>query len=460
MIMAKGKLTTVFFCNSCGYESSKWMGQCPGCHSWNTFVEETISKQTAKGRSSLPSALSSSSGKPVSISSIELNDEDKIDTHIEELNRVLGGGIVKGSLTLVGGDPGIGKSTLLLQVCRQLSGDRIPVLYISGEESLKQIRMRADRIGSFTDSLTLLCETDLSIVEETILREKPAVVIIDSIQTMFSEDVSSAPGSVSQVREATAVFLKIAKSLAISIFIVGHVTKEGTVAGPRVLEHMVDTVLYFEGDRHAAYRILRGVKNRFGSTNEIGVFEMRNEGLAEVKNPSEYMLSGRPKDASGSIAVCALEGTRPLIIELQALVCRTGFGIPRRQATGADLNRVNLLMAVLEKRVGLKLSECDAYVNVAGGMKLQEPAVDLGIILAVYSGYKNINIPPDLIAFGEVGLSGEVRSVSMAEARIREAGKLGFTTCILPAGCADRIKDMQDMKLIGVESVKEALNCL
>ena len=458
--MAKGKLTTVYFCNSCGYESSKWMGQCPGCRSWNTFVEETVNRQTAKGKNSLSSAVSSGSGKPVSLSGIELNDEDKIDTHIEELNRVLGGGIVRGSLTLVGGDPGIGKSTLLLQVCRQLSSDNIPVLYISGEESLKQIKMRAERIGSFTDSLKLLCETDLSVVEETIRKEKPSVVVIDSIQTMFSEDVSSAPGSVSQVREATGVLLKLAKTLAISIFIVGHVTKEGTVAGPRVLEHMVDTVLYFEGDRHAAYRILRGVKNRFGSTNEIGVFEMRNEGLIEVRNPSEYMLSGRPKDATGSVAVCALEGSRPLIIELQALVCRTGFGIPRRQSTGADLNRVNLLMAVLEKRVGLKLSDCDAYVNVAGGMKLLEPAVDLGIVLAVVSGYKNIRIPPDLIAFGEVGLSGEVRSVSMAEARIREAGKLGFKTCILPSGCLDRIKDVGDMKLIGVDSVKEALSHL
>ena len=458
--MAKGKLTTVFFCNSCGYESSKWMGQCPGCHSWNTFVEETVNKQTAKGRSSLSSAVSSGSSKPVTLSSIELRDEDKTDTHIEELNRVLGGGIVRGSLTLVGGDPGIGKSTLLLQLCRELSADNIPVLYISGEESLKQIKMRAERLGTFSESLTLLCETDLLTVEETIRREKPAVVIIDSIQTMFSEEVSSAPGSVSQVREATGVLLKLAKTLQISIFIVGHVTKEGTVAGPRVLEHMVDTVLYFEGDRHAAYRILRGVKNRFGSTNEIGVFEMRNEGLVEVKDPSEYMLSGRPKDATGSIAVCALEGTRPIIIELQALVCRTGFGIPRRQATGADLNRVNLLMAVLEKRVGLKLSECDAYVNVAGGMKFQEPAMDLGIVLAIVSGYKNINIGQDVIAFGEVGLSGEVRSVSMAEARIKEASKLGFSTCILPKTCLDRVKDTKGIRLIGVDNVKEALNYL
>lgn len=459
--MAKGKLTTVYFCNSCGYESSKWMGQCPGCHSWNTFTEETVNRQTAKGRTSLSSALSPSNGKPVSLSGIELKDEDKIDTHFKELNRVLGGGIVRGSLTLVGGDPGIGKSTLLLQVCRQLSTDNIPVLYISGEESLKQIKMRAERIGEFTDSLKLLCETDLSVVEETIRKEKPSVVIIDSIQTMFSEEVSSAPGSVSQVREATGVLLKLAKTLAVSIFIVGHVTKEGTVAGPRVLEHMVDTVLYFEGDRHASYRILRGVKNRFGSTNEIGVFEMRNEGLIEVLNPSEYMLSGRPKDAAGSIVVCALEGTRPLLIELQALICHTNFGIPRRQTTGADLNRLNLLMAVLEKRLGLHLGECDAYVNVAGGIKLNEPAIDLGMVLAIVSGYKNIAIPQDVMAFGEVGLSGEVRSVSMAEARIKEAAKLGFKTCILPAGNREQVKDAGgEMRLIYVENVKDALNAL
>ncbi len=458
--MAKGK-TTVFFCNSCGYESSKWMGQCPGCHSWNTFVEETVSKASSGSKSGMSSLRPGGGSKPEKLKDIELSQEDKINTHIGELNRVLGGGIVRGSLTLVGGDPGIGKSTLLLQVCRQLSKDDIPVLYISGEESLKQIKMRAERIGDFTDSLSLLCETDLGIIEDTIKREKPSVVIIDSIQTMFSEDVSSAPGSVSQVREATAVLLRLAKGLSISIFIVGHVTKEGTVAGPRVLEHMVDTVLYFEGERNASYRILRGVKNRFGSTNEIGVFEMRNEGLVEVANPSEYMLSGRPKDASGSVVVCALEGTRPLLIELQALVCRTNFGIPRRQTTGADLNRVNLLMAVLEKRVGLKLAECDAYVNVAGGLKLNEPAADLGIVLAVVSSYDNTAIPEDVIAFGEVGLSGEVRSVSMAELRVQEASKLGFNTCILPASVLPSIKaNPKGMKLIGVETVADAIRAV
>ncbi|MBR5407828.1 MAG: DNA repair protein RadA [Lachnospiraceae bacterium] len=455
--MAKGK-STVFFCNSCGYESSKWMGQCPGCHAWNTFVEETVSR-SSKGSGTSAAALRTGTGKPAKLKEIELSVEDKINTHIGELNRVLGGGIVKGSLTLVGGDPGIGKSTLLLQVCRMLSKDNVPVLYISGEESLKQIKMRAERIGDFTDSLSLFCETDLITIEETIRREKPSVVVIDSIQTMFSEDVSSAPGSVSQVREATAVLLRLAKGLSTAIFIVGHVTKEGTVAGPRVLEHMVDTVLYFEGERNASYRILRGVKNRFGSTNEIGVFEMRGEGLVEVTNPSEYMLNGRPKDASGSVVVCALEGTRPLLIELQALVCRTNFGIPRRQATGADLNRVNLLMAVLEKRIGLKLAECDAYVNVAGGIRLNEPAADLGIVLSIVSSYKNVSIPEDVIAFGEVGLSGEVRSVSMAEVRVLEAAKLGFKTCILPMSTVAAVKSPPDgIKLIGVETVRDAIN--
>ncbi|MBR6468811.1 MAG: DNA repair protein RadA [Lachnospiraceae bacterium] len=455
--MAKGK-STVFFCSSCGYESSKWMGQCPGCHAWNTFVEETVSR-SSKGSGTSAAALRTGTGKPAKLKEIELSVEDKINTHIGELNRVLGGGIVKGSLTLVGGDPGIGKSTLLLQVCRMLSKDNVPVLYISGEESLKQIKMRAERIGDFTDSLSLFCETDLITIEETIRREKPSVVVIDSIQTMFSEDVSSAPGSVSQVREATAVLLRLAKGLSTAIFIVGHVTKEGTVAGPRVLEHMVDTVLYFEGERNASYRILRGVKNRFGSTNEIGVFEMRGEGLVEVTNPSEYMLNGRPKDASGSVVVCALEGTRPLLIELQALVCRTNFGIPRRQATGADLNRVNLLMAVLEKRIGLKLAECDAYVNVAGGIRLNEPAADLGIVLSIVSSYKNVSIPEDVIAFGEVGLSGEVRSVSMAEVRVLEAAKLGFKTCILPMSTVAAVKSPPDgIKLIGVETVRDAIN--
>lgn len=379
---------------------------------------------------------------------------------MQELDRVLGGGVVAGSLTLVGGDPGIGKSTLLLQVCRNFSDAGAKVLYISGEESLKQIKMRAERIGSFNDNLLLLCETNLSLIEDTIRSRKPQIVIIDSIQTMYSEDVSAAPGSVSQVRESTALFLQLAKGLGVSIFIVGHVTKEGTVAGPRVLEHMVDTVLYFEGDRYASYRILRSVKNRFGSTNEIGVFEMREEGLTEVRNPSEYMLSGRPKDACGCVVACTVEGTRPLMVEMQALVCHSNFGIPRRQATGVDFNRVNLLMAVLEKRLGLQMSGCDAYVNLAGGIRIQEPAVDLGMVMAIVSSFKNRPVDESTVVFGEVGLSGEVRAVSLAEQRLQEAVKLGFTTCVMPKANADMLKNTKSIKVIGVSNVQEAIELI
>lgn len=379
---------------------------------------------------------------------------------MQELDRVLGGGVVAGSLTLVGGDPGIGKSTLLLQVCRNFSDAGAKVLYISGEESLKQIKMRAERIGSFNDNLLLLCETNLSLIEDTIRSRKPQIVIIDSIQTMYSEDVSAAPGSVSQVRESTALFLQLAKGLGVSIFIVGHVTKEGTVAGPRVLEHMVDTVLYFEGDRYASYRILRSVKNRFGSTNEIGVFEMREEGLTEVRNPSEYMLNGRPKDACGCVVACTVEGTRPLMVEMQALVCHSNFGIPRRQATGVDFNRVNLLMAVLEKRLGLQMSGCDAYVNLAGGIRIQEPAVDLGMVMAIVSSFKNRPVDESTVVFGEVGLSGEVRAVSLAEQRLQEAVKLGFTTCVMPRSNADMLKNTKSIKVIGVSNVQEAIELI
>lgn len=456
------KIKTAFFCQNCGYESSKWMGQCPSCHEWNTMVEEMVKTEPKNKRIGLGSgmsvhAASSVDAAPKSLSQIELGQEDRSDTHIGELNRVLGGGLVRGSLTLVGGDPGIGKSTLLLQVARNMSDDGHAILYISGEESLRQIKLRANRIGTFTDNLKFLCETNLSTIEAVITKDKPEIVIIDSIQTMFNEDVSSAPGSVSQVRETTAVLLRIAKSMNVSIFIVGHVTKEGTVAGPRVLEHMVDTVLYFEGDRHASYRILRGVKNRFGSTNEIGVFEMRQDGLAEVANPSEFMLDGRPEDASGSIVTCSVEGTRPILLEIQALVCRTSFGFPRRQANGTDYNRVNLLMAVLEKRVGLQMADCDAYVNLAGGMKLQEPALDLGICLAVISSFKNKPIDSSVVAFGEVGLSGEVRSVSMTEQRVMEAKKLGFKTIILPKAYENKLKDTKGLEIIGVRSLQDAM---
>ena len=394
------------------------------------------------------------------LSQIEMSSAPRTTTGIGELDRVLGGGIVQGSLVLVGGDPGIGKSTLLLQVCRNLSSGGKKVLYISGEESLQQIRMRAERMGRFTQELLLLCETNLEEIRETIASSAPEIVIIDSIQTMYSENVSSAPGSVSQVRESTAALMQIAKGMNISIFIVGHVTKEGVVAGPRVLEHMVDTVLYFEGDRHAAYRVLRGVKNRFGSTNEIGVFEMGQEGLAEVKNPSEYMLEGKPEGASGSVVACTMEGTRPVLLEVQALVCRSNLAFPRRTAAGTDLNRVNLLMAVLEKRAGLGLSSCDAYVNIAGGIRMNEPALDLGIILAIVSSMKDHPISEKTIAFGEVGLSGEVRSVSMPLQRVREAQKLGFDTVILPDVCKRQVKDIAGITLIGVRSVGDAIQAV
>ncbi len=456
--MAKGKSTTVFYCQNCGFESSKWMGQCPGCKEWNSFVEEVVPTASLKNGNTRPGMGHKS--VPVQLSHITIQEEDKLQTHFAELDRVLGGGIVQGSLTLVGGDPGIGKSTLLLQTCRMLSGDGHKVLYISGEESPAQIKMRADRIGRFTAHMLLLCETSLDAIEEIIRKECPKVVVIDSIQTMYNENVSAAPGSVSQVRETTNTLLQLAKGLNVAIFIVGHVTKEGTVAGPRVLEHMVDTVLYFEGDRHASYRILRGVKNRFGSTNEIGVFEMRQEGLVEVQNPSEFMLEGRPVSASGSVVACSMEGTRPLLLEIQALVCHSNFGIPRRQTTGTDFNRVNLLMAVLEKRCGVQLSGCDAYVNLTGGMRIQEPAMDLGIILALLSSFKNTAVSPKLVAFGEVGLSGEVRSVSMAAQRVAEAKKLGFDTCVLPAVCMKGLKSDDKMRLIGVRHIQDAMDAL
>ena len=452
--MAKAK-KSIYFCQNCGHEESKWLGQCPMCREWNTFVEEkvTVSKGTAAKNSVREAEV-------VTLSSVSTDQEDRMQTEIEELDLVLGGGVVPGSLVLVGGDPGIGKSTLLLQVCKRLSDQGRKVLYISGEESLKQIKLRANRMGTFSDHLLLLCETNLETIRQVIEREHPAVAVIDSIQTMYSEEVTAAPGSVSQVREATNTLMQIAKGLNITIFIVGHVTKEGTVAGPRVLEHMVDTVLYFEGDRHASYRILRGVKNRFGSTNEIGVFEMRETGLEEVPNPSEYMLNGRPEDASGSVVACSMEGTRPILMEIQALVCRSNFGMPRRTAAGTDYNRVNLLMAVLEKRVGLPLSNYDAYINIAGGIRMNEPAIDLGIVMAIVSSYKNQSISPGTIVFGEVGLSGEVRAVSMPEQRVAEARKLGFKTCIMPQVSKDMLKKIEGIEVIGVKSVNQAMNLI
>ena len=423
--MAKAK-KSIFFCQNCGHEESKWLGQCPVCRQWNTFVGEKVTAAKTGGQTK-----SLKEAEVVALSSVQTDREERVCTGIGELDRVLGGGIVPGSLVLVGGDPGIGKSTLLLQVCQRLTERKQKLLYISGEESLKQIKLRADRMGTFTDDLLLLCETNIETIRSVIEKERPSLVVIDSIQTMYSEEVSSAPGSVSQVREATNIFMQIAKGMGISIFIVGHVTKEGTVAGPRVLEHMVDTVLYFEGDRHASYRILRGVKNRFGSTN-----------------------------ASGSVVACSMEGTRPILLEIQALVCRSNFGMPRRTAAGTDYNRVNLLMAVLEKRLGLPLSNYDAYVNIAGGIRINEPAVDLGIVLALVSSYKNRPVSEDVLVFGEVGLSGEVRAVNMPEQRVSEAKKLGFQTCILPAVSLDAVKNIQGIKLLGVKSINEAIDLI
>lgn len=456
--MAKSK-TTVFFCKECGYESAKWNGQCPSCKAWNTFVEAPAAKEEkTAGRVTL-SGLQKYP-VPQRLDEIELSAESRISTGSKELDGVLGGGIVPASLILVGGDPGIGKSTLLLQVCRNIAAAGEKVLYISGEESLRQIKLRAERMGGFSGELLFLAETNLDSVAAVLQKEMPKVAVIDSVQTMYRDEASGAPGSVSQVRESTSVLLQLAKGLGITIFIVGHVTKDGQVAGPRMLEHMVDTVLYFEGDKSAAYRIVRGVKNRFGRTDEIGVFEMRAEGLCEVPNPSEYLISGGEIRASGSVVTCSLEGSRPMLLEIQALICRTNFGQPRRTASGADYNRVNLLMAVLEKREGLRLSECDAYINVAGGMRISEPSLDLGIVTAIASSYTDTPVSPKTLIFGEVGLSGEVRAVKMAQQRVNEAVKMGFDSCILPLSNVKGIETGGKIKLIGVADVAAAIRAL
>ncbi|MBO5261374.1 MAG: DNA repair protein RadA [Coprococcus sp.] len=453
--MAKEK--QVFFCRECGFESSKWMGQCPGCKAWNSFCEEKVTvgaRSHQKGRMTVT---------PTSILEVKTSDEIRTSTGIGELNRVLGGGVVSGSLVLVGGDPGIGKSTLLLQMCRNMAEEGQKILYVSGEESLSQIKMRAERIGSFTKDMLLLCTNSLEDALDYVQKDLPKIIIIDSIQTIVTEGIESAPGSVSQVKEVTSRLMITAKQLGIAIFIVGHVTKEGAVAGPRTLEHMVDTVLYFEGEKNAGFRVLRAVKNRFGSTNEIGVFEMRGDGLSEVTDPSRLMLDGRPAETSGSVVVCTMEGTRPILLEIQALVCQTSFNIPRRTSVGLDYNRVNLLLAVLEKRGGVIMSGCDAYVNIAGGMRLDDPSADLGILFALVSSFRNIDIPADTVVFGEVGLSGEVRGVSGAEQRVNEAYKMGFKTCLVPKSNLDIINkngSYGDMKLIGVSNVNEALQYL
>lgn len=451
------KTKTVFMCQECGYESSKWMGQCPGCSQWNTFVEELKLKKPSSNYNNSSIDIHTDE-KPKSLSIIDTEEDKRLKTNIQEFDRVLGGGIVDGSLILVGGDPGIGKSTILLQMCQSLSEQGAKVLYISGEESIKQIKMRADRLNVTGSNVMLYAQTSLQIIETVIKNEKPNVVIVDSIQTMFSEEVTSAPGSVSQVREVTSRLMRIAKGLNISTFIVGHVTKDGSIAGPRVLEHMVDTVLYFEGERSVSYRILRAVKNRYGSTNEIGVFEMCDKGLVEVTNPSEYMLTGRPLGESGSIVTCCMEGTRPLLVEVQALVSPTSFGMPRRASAGTDYNRVNLLMAVLEKKIGMQLGNYDSYVNIAGGIKISEPSLDLGIIIAIASSFKNINVDEKTIIMGEVGLTGEVRGISLCDQRIHEAEKLGFTRCIIPKDNSKALENKKGkIEVIGVESVKEAI---
>lgn len=459
--MAKAKKKSVFFCRECGYESPKWLGQCPMCHEWDSFTEAPP-VQTHTGN--IKGITGIVPNTPKVLNEVKAGEEERTVTGIGELDRVLGGGIVAGSLTLVGGDPGIGKSTLLLQMCRQLSGAGHKVLYVSGEESPKQIKMRAERIGTFNNNLYILCETDLSTVSETITDMKPGMVIIDSIQTMYSEEAGQTPGTAGQIRETTGILMKLAKSLQVSIFIVGHVTKEGVVAGPKLLEHMVDTVLYFEGEGDASYRFLRSVKNRFGPTNEIGVFEMRPDGLEEVLNPSGYMLQGKPENEPGSVVTCSIEGTRPILVEVQALVCQTNFNMPRRTAAGTDYNRVTLLMAVIEKRLGIRLGSYDAYINVAGGMKINEPALDLGIVAAILSSYRNQAFDNRTVCFGEVGLVGEVRAVNLPGQRVMEASKLGFKRCILPKANSQRLSfdtgDLNGIQVTGVGSIYELLEVI
>ena len=452
--MAKRK--SKFMCQDCGYESPKWMGKCPGCGAWNKMVEEVEKAPTRKGAFAHTEATTVAA-KPMRITDVEIANEARIYTDSRELDRVLGGGIVKGSLVLIGGDPGIGKSTLLLQVSSQLANKKHSVLYISGEESLRQTKLRAERLDVTSDQLMVYAETNLEEISLTIESTKPEFVIIDSIQTIFHPEVTSAPGSVSQVRECTAELMRIAKTKGIAIFIVGHVTKEGSIAGPRILEHMVDTVLYFEGERHHTYRILRAVKNRFGSTNEMGIFEMKETGLEEVENPSEMFLEERSQGAAGSTVVASMEGTRPVLVEIQALISPTSFGNPRRMATGIDHNRVPLIMAVLEKRVGMLLQNQDAYLKVAGGVKLDEPAIDLAIAISIASSFLDKPTKATDCIIGEVGLTGEVRRVSRIEQRVQEAEKLGFERIILPANNLGGWTAPKGIQLIGVASVKEAL---
>ncbi|MDA8432351.1 MAG: DNA repair protein RadA [Nitrospiraceae bacterium] len=452
--MAKTK--TFYQCQSCGHSSAKWLGKCPDCGSWNSFVEEKTAP--AGRRTSGIEALGKT--EPVALGAIDTIAENRTPTGMQEFDRVLGGGVVPGSVILVGGDPGIGKSTLLLQTFSGLSKKSGRLLYVSGEESPRQIKMRADRLGVNCDNIILLPETSLEGILEAAVKLAPEAMVVDSIQTVYTQEMLSAPGSVGQVRECAAKLMLFAKRSSVPVFIVGHVTKEGTIAGPRVLEHIVDTVLYFEGDRGHSYRILRTIKNRFGSTNEIGVFEMSDSGLREVDNPSELFLSERPQNVSGSIVVASLEGTRPLMVEVQALVSQTNFGMPRRTSIGVDFNRVNLLIAVLEKRAGLHLGGMDIFINVVGGLKILEPAVDLGIIATLSSSVREVPVDPRTCVFGEVGLSGEVRAVAQAEARLREASKIGFRKAIVPAGNVEKIKNGQGLEIIGVRDVEACIEAL
>jgi len=449
------KVKTFYQCQSCGYTSPKWLGKCPDCGEWNTLVEER--KETVPSRLSLPAQFRKS--EPQLLSSIKAGYEQRTSTGIKELDRVLGGGVVTGSVILVGGDPGIGKSTMLLQAIAGLSRYG-QVLYVSGEESPEQIKIRAERLSVNSDDIILLSETSLRSILDAAMKLAPKAIVIDSIQTVYTEEILSAPGSVSQVRECAAKLMLFAKKSDIPVFLVGHVTKEGAIAGPRVLEHIVDTVLYFEGDRGHAYRILRTVKNRFGSTNEIGVFEMSDSGLREIENPSELFLLERPLNVSGSTVVAALEGTRPLMVEIQSLVSQTNFGMPRRTTIGVDFNRVNLLVAVLEKRVGLHLGGMDIFVNVVGGLRIIEPAVDLGIISTIASSLRDIFIDPKTFVFGEIGLSGEIRAIAQAEIRIKEASKIGFKKAVMPLGNADKIKGSFGLEIIGVKDVESALEAV
>ena len=449
------KIRTKFVCSECGSESPKWMGKCPECGQWNTLVEE-VEQRDSQAQQSFAGILS----KPESLLDISEDIEERLSTGSYELDRVLGGGIVKGSLVLVGGDPGIGKSTLLLQIANNIGNKGKKVLYVSGEESTAQIKLRAFRMDIRSGNIFLVSENNTQNVDIYVRDMKPDILVVDSIQTMYNPAITSAPGSVSQVREATLGLMKIAKQDGIATFIVGHVTKQGSIAGPRVLEHMVDTVLYFEGETHMSYRVLRAVKNRYGSTNEIGIFEMGDKGLTEVPNPSEMLLSGRMEGATGSCVISAMEGTRAMLVEVQALLSHTGFGVPRRNATGVDYNRVALLMAVLEKRVGMQLGSSDSYVNVVGGIKLNEPAADLGIVAAIASSFRDREIDGSTVIIGEVGLAGEVRAVNFVEKRVNEAAKLGFKRCIIPENNLSRLNDKSGIEVLGVSNVNNMLDII